>query len=107
MKLLPVLLAVAVSTTGCAAAKSAMGALGGSKPAEITVTNHIETAPVQVRIAEAPAHKAHPIAVIAGGAVAGAAVGALASMSTGKLRTNLAAGAGIGALLGGLVVVAR
>jgi hypothetical protein len=95
-----VLVAILLSASACTAAQSALGAIaGGSKPQPITIVNEVNGAPRE----EHAAAKA-----VAGGALAGAVVGGLATAalrgtSTAEVATGALVGAGVGTAIGFVV----
>jgi uncharacterized protein YcfJ len=109
-------LMMATLATGCSATKSALGALTGTKPNQVTVVTNVEPAPVTVNVAAAPAPAPAPAPVepkknsrlssAAKGTIAGLLVGGAIGLArngtanpseTGKL---LLIGAGAGAAAG-------
>jgi hypothetical protein len=104
---------MATLATGCGAAKSALGALGGGKPNQVTVVNNIAPPAVTVNVtapAAAPAPviaqaepKHRQLKAAATGAFAGALVGGVVGFALdGKsgLGKGAAVGAGAGAVAG-------
>jgi hypothetical protein len=122
MRKTTIALLMALTIPGCGAAKSAMGALTGSKPNQITVVTNVETQPVVVNVQPpptpavvqpAPAKREgrfaalKAMAVGAGaGALVGTAVGYAMDGSRGAQR-GAAVGAGAGAVSGVTVEAIR
>jgi hypothetical protein len=112
MRNLTLAMMMAITVSGCSAAKSAMGALTGSKPNQVTVVTHVETPPVVVNVQPAqvdaqPARKREgrfaSLKAAAAGAGAGALVGATVGYIVGNRRgaaIGAGAGAGVGAVSG-------
>src|SRR5690349_39850 len=96
-------LTLALSTlTGCGAARSALGALGGggSKPtANVTVVNEINVPPAPAPQVEAKKKSSAKHAVITG-AVAGTIVGGLIGLMDSPDAEHVGAGMAIGAAAG-------
>jgi hypothetical protein len=112
---------MALTMTGCGAAKSAMSALTGSKPNQVNVVTHVETQPVVVNVQPAPV-VVQPVAApkresrfaslkaLAVGAGAGALVGTAVGYAVDGKRGaqhGAAIGAGAGAVSGVAVEAAR
>jgi hypothetical protein len=99
MRTLAAITIMAAMATGCGAAKSALGALGGGKPTQTVVVN--VPPPVVVQAAPAPAEPKRKrfasVKALAAGAVVGGVVGYALD---GKRGATLGAGAGA---VGGVV----
>ncbi len=117
MRQLAIVLMLVTAATGCGAAKSALGALGGGKPTQVTVVNHIEPQSVVVNVAApvvpapvlivqpaaAPTEKHARLKAAATGAFAGALVGGVVGYAVdgrSGLGKGAAVGAGAGAVAG-------
>ena len=110
-------LLMALTIPGCGAAKSAMGALTGSKPNQVNVVTHVETQPVVVNVQPTPVvvqpatkreGRFASLKALAVGAGAGALVGGAVGYAMGGTRgaqQGAAVGAGAGAV-GGVAVEA-
>jgi hypothetical protein len=112
MRKMTLAILMAVTVSGCGAAKSAMGALTGGKPNQVNVVTHVEPQPVVVNVQPAqvvvqPAAKREgrfaSLKALAVGAGAGALVGGAVGYAVAGKRgaaIGLGAGAGAGAVGG-------
>jgi outer membrane lipoprotein SlyB len=120
MRKTAIALLMALTIPGCGAAKSAMGALTGSKPNQVTVVTNVETQPVVVNVQPTPVvvQPAAPkregryasLKALAVGAGAGALVGGAVGYAMGGTRgaqQGAAVGAGAGAVSGVAVEAVR
>jgi hypothetical protein len=114
MRKLMLAMTMAVTVSGCGAAKSAVSSLTGSKPNQVTVVTHVETPPVVVNVQPAnvvqqPAPKREGRFASLKAAAVGAGAGALVGTAVGYAldgKRGAAIGAGAGAGVGAVGGVA-